>query len=190
MSRTTFVVATISCAVAVAAPAMPAMARRPATTKAIDQGFKLLADGSELFLKLDRIPQTPLLREAKDGLELVIPKARAKKRFRHLEPRYFPTPVRTMELRQQGADLIVHVVLKQPVEPKLEVTQDKNGATVKLVFPPGQPDVEPPPRPAKAAGTAEDDRDGGGSGDGQPDPAGDIAADTDDKDSLEETEGQ
>lgn len=141
--------------VAVLAVAFPAAARSSRLPVARFQGFRSLPDGSEVFVQLDRSPGQPIVRKAKGGIELVLPSTRAARRFRALDARYFPTPVRTVETKRKGRDLIVHISLKEQVEPQLDVREDKGVFTVALRFPPGTPETAPPPNPLRrSSGTA------------------------------------
>lgn len=136
-----------------------------------NQGFRTVKDGSEVFVVLDRAPRDPAITETQDGVEVVLPHTRMARPFRMLEPRYFPTPVKTVTSFRRGKDLVVSIALKQKVQPKLDVSAKGGVVTVKLAFPPGEPDKDPPPQPkgkiTKSEGaSAERDRSRGDDSDG------------------------
>jgi hypothetical protein len=123
--------------------------------KALSQGFKVLEQGGELFVKLDKPAQAPAVKETPTGLELVIPRTRMVLPFRRLDTRCFQTAVRAVVSKRRGRDLVVSIELKDKVPPPApQVKEGDDHVLVSLFFPAGKP--EEPLRPVVAA-TAEVD---------------------------------
>jgi hypothetical protein len=133
----------------VASVVAPGTASAKAT--ASNQGFRTVTGGSEVYVVLRGSPGTPEVTKTKDGLQLVVPKTRMKgHRFLPLEPRYFATPVKSVNAFNRAGDLVLEIALKEQVEPKLAVSAKRGVMTVSLAFPPGEPDKTPPPLPKGA----------------------------------------
>ena len=104
-------------------------------------GFERAPEGSRVFFELS----AEAVYEAKtDGLTIRIrmrnTKVNVRNNTRHLDLRYFKTPVRTVKVARKGRDTIATVVLKRDAIPNLQIIDGKAGYKL-LVMQFG--DVEP-----------------------------------------------
>jgi hypothetical protein len=91
-------------------------------------GFERTSAGSRVFFEVSAPVATKL--SVKDGtlvLRIVNAKINVKNNTRHLDLRYFRTPVRSVKVKRAGKDIVATIVLKRAAAPKLTLIDGKSG---------------------------------------------------------------
>jgi len=107
-------------------------------------GFERTSAGSRVFFEVSAAVATKLtVKGATLTLRMVNTKINVKNNTRHLDLRYFKTPVSSVKVKRAGKDTVATIVLKRGAEPRLSMVDGKAGyKLVVLEF--GEPGSDAP----------------------------------------------
>jgi len=109
-------------------------------------GFERTTDGSRVFFQLSAQVAHSLQQQGRViTLRIRNTRITGRNNTRHLDLRFFRTPVETVRMRRQGSDTVVTITLKQSATPTVELV-DADGSAYKLLL------VEFPDEAAVASG--------------------------------------
>ncbi len=111
-------------------------------------GFERAPEGSRVFFELS---DEAAYEVSTEGLTLRIrmrnTKVNVRNNLRHLDLRYFRTPVRTVKVSRRGRDTVATVVLKRDAVPVVEIIEGKAGYKLLVVQFSDAPALETAPLP-------------------------------------------
>ncbi len=110
-------------------------------------GFERTSAGSRVFFEVSAPVATKLtIKGSTLTLRITNTKINVKNNTRHLDLRYFRTPVSTVKVKRSGKDAVATIVLKRGAEPKLSLVDGKAGYKLLVVeFADGNADAPAPP---------------------------------------------
>ena len=110
-------------------------------------GFERTSGGSRVFFEVSAAVATKLtIKGSTLTLRISNTKINVKNNTRHLDLRYFRTPVSTVKVKRSGKDTIATIVLKRGAEPKVSLVDGKAGYKLLVVeFADSSADAPAPP---------------------------------------------
>jgi hypothetical protein len=110
-------------------------------------GFERTSGGSRVFFEVSAAVATKLtIKGSTLTLRISNTKINVKNNTRHLDLRYFRTPVSTVKVKRSGKDTIATIVLKRGAEPKVALVDGKAGYKLLVVeFADSSADAPAPP---------------------------------------------